>query len=516
MAQGQSWQLAVATPIKNHHFEFGQNYVATLQSGIEANSQFIKVDPELYHRIEDVIQYRDQILVGPSSNSDNKSEIEHVPITGCRMDWTGAGNPTKIYLLNKNNEFAYEVGDRVSFYGTGMAGGWEIPQTSLLSKSYFQAQGIQRGAIARRQWHSAQADDGSKLPEQDKYNYIHNGGRPFLWYGLGDTVNEYSFLLDIDETYGDKLEYIITPVETISGKQYAKVAVNVANYGATHNFLYGDYHKGGWRKQYAQRIAIGMNNATPTGTFFRQNLLRSGTEDIRERSLIIPYQYYRIGGRIYWDTSFTTQNFKQNYNIYCILRANTYTRDYGGEYEYILVSAITDSTTPNTWHTFSTVGLLNSGLHKDYPPAIDLWFQNNGIPSPYKGELIMYIDDLFVEHGGGANYAHIDGCLDFGRYEVWPEHDSLKISKVERAGTTSLYGKKERYVVSFRLNYVSQEFWDQFELITEWQEKGFLLNLHPYINDLPLTLTGKLNIKDYNKDNWDLNLRSFTVEFTEE
>jgi hypothetical protein len=198
------------------------------------------------------------------------------------------------------------------------------------------------------------------------------------------------------------------------------------------------------------------------------------------------------------------------------LRPSEIVRDVGGVFESLFVTFANLPSHNDTWTEFSTVGLLKSGISNESPPSLNIWFGNNGIVANNAGALNLYIDDLFVEHAGGVQYANVDGCLDFGRYSLWPDEESIKIEKVTREGTSSLYGQKERYVVSCRFNFASQAFWDQFELLMEWQEKGFLLNLHPYINDLPNSLMGRVTIKDYAKDNWDLSLRSFTMEFTEE
>lgn len=505
MAQGDSWQLAVAVPLKNNHFEYGQNYVTLLNEGISPNAQYIKVSRD-FESARDILQFRDQILIGPSSNSSDKGETEHMSVSGMYLDYT---NSPKIYLLNKDNTYNYEVGDRVSFYGTGCAGGWDI----LGDQQYIKAEGIQKGAISRHIWTGFSQDLYSNGQAAGTYRYFHNGGNPYILFRLAENDGDFSFLLDLNETYGNRIQYLMDPVYTDDNKKWSRFAMSVGSSGQAISALYGDYHIGGYRKSYAQRIAIVMSGSTPTGQFFRQELTRSGTESLRDRALLIPYQYYRVGGRVYFDTSFTSQTFRDTYNIYLGLKASQNTRDIG-DTEHVNLE-VTSTGNSDKWYNFSTVGLLDSGIHKSSSPCLSFWFQNNGIAS-YKGELIMYVDELWAEHAGGVNYANIDGCLDFGRYSVWPDEDSLKIDKVPREGTTSLYGRKDRWVISCRLNYVSQTFWDQFEIIREWQEKGFLLNLHTYINDIPYTLTGRVEVKEYAKDNWDLDLRSFTMEFIEE
>lgn len=510
--QGNSWQLAVAVPVKNHKFEFGQNYVCVLQAGIDANAQYIQIDNSVYTGADLIIQHRNQILLGPSSHPDNRGATEHVTVSGAYPLPT-AGN-TKFYLLNKNNKYKYDAGDRVSFYGTGLAGGWEVGVTDWKDayKRFFTAQGIQKGAISTNYWPYFQR---YFTVGEGQYWYYNTASGTYM--KLHRISTDFEFILDLDSTYGNKIQYIIDPIYLESGGYYSRIAVEFQQYLSDFYALLGDYHRGGWRKQYAQRIAIQIDDSTPQGFFFKQDLVKAGSEDLRDRSLVIPYQYYRIGGRTYIDATHCSAKVGyDNYYMSMSLRPNEQSRDLGGSFESVFVNFANATTDNDVWKTFSTVGLLKSGISNETPPSINLWFGNNGIVANNAGPIILYIDDIFVEHAGGIQYANLDGCLDFGRYLVWPEEESIKIEKVNREGTSSLYGQKERYVITCRFNYVSQSFWDQFELLMEWQEKGFLLNLHPYINDLPNTLTGRVAIKEYAKDNWDLSLRSFTMEFTEE
>lgn len=510
--QGNSFQLAVAVPVKNHKFEFGQNYVCMLQNGIDVNAQYIQIDNTIYTGADLIVQYRNQILLGPSSHPDNPGATEHVTVSGA-YPLSTAGY-TRFYLLNKNNKYKYDAGDRISFYGTGLAGGWTMSSTSWLNayKRYFSSQGIQKGAISTHYWPSFSHD-----PNLNQGTYDANYSAAGAYLKMHKVETDPGFFLDMDYVYGDKMQYVMDPLYVEAGRSQFRVAMLAQVYTSPFYALLGEYHRGGWRKQYAQRISIQIDDSTPSGFFFTQDLVKAGSEDLRDRSLVIPYQYYRIGGRIYIDATHCSAKVGyDNYYMSMSLRPNTQSRDVGGVFESIFVNFANLPVHNDTWLNFSTVGLLKSGISNETPPSINLWFGNNGIAANNAGPLDLYIDDLFVEHAGGIQYANQDGCLDFGRYSTWPDEESLKIEKINREGTSSLYGQKERYVVTCRFPYVPQTFWDQFELLMEWQEKGFLLNLHPYINDLPNSLMGRVVIKEYAKDNWDLSLRSFTMEFTEE
>ncbi|MFV2014201.1 MAG: hypothetical protein ACC656_02135, partial [Candidatus Heimdallarchaeota archaeon] len=164
-----------------------------------------------------------------------------------------------------------------------------------------------------------------------------------------------------------------------------------------------------------------------------------------------------------------------------------------------------------------TVGILKGGLSNTTPPKLSFWFQNNGISGAATGDKFkFYIDDVYAEHAGGVNYAATDGSLDFGRYQVYPITDSLKIDYTTRTGSRSLYGKKDKLMIKTNLEFMSQDFWDQLDILLNWQYKGYSLNLHVNINDLPYSIVGKMTLKNIVKDTWDLSRRSCQFEFLED
>src|SRR5690606_40124130 len=85
-------------------------------------------------------------ILGPSSHNDHKGEKEHVIVSGA---YTFSSFVERISSLEKANEHLYNVGDNLSFYGTGLAGGWEIE-----SPTFVQSQGIKTGMISQQLVHS--------------------------------------------------------------------------------------------------------------------------------------------------------------------------------------------------------------------------------------------------------------------------------------------------------------------------------------------------------------------------
>lgn len=501
MAQGSSWELAVAVPIKNHTFDKGQSYYAALQEAPGLNANWLMVDLASYPQLNDRLQYNDQILVGPSTMTGYRGETEFMQISGYEKFGV---NSLKIHLKNRNNKIDFNTGDRIIFYGTGLAGGWEVP---IGFASHANAEGIKMGAVCRSQI-GQYSSSASNPPPMGSYNFQQNGSLPYIQIARKTNTGEYGYFLD---WINPGNEYLINPLDSNTIGHFA--VKNGSSVSSLQYFIYGDYHMGGWRKDNAQRLRIMLKSTTPSTPIIQQELLRPGPENIRERAYLIPFQYYRMGIKYYLDDTYLGED-EPDWHLGLYVDPMTSARNLTGLTQGISMSM---GKTMKTWHNIASAPiLLKSGISNSEVPTMSIKFKNDGIPDTYRGDLLLYTDDVWLEHAGGVNYSNIDGCLNFERYSVWPEHETLKIEKFEEETSYSLFGKKTKHLVSCRFNYVSQAFWDQFEILLSWQERGYSFNLHPYINDIPYVLMGKITIKDYAKDNFDLGLRSFTMEFKED
>lgn len=501
MAQGDSWEIAVATPVKNNKFIYGKNYSGVLSQEIAAaNTSQFYYSHALYPELIDILQYQDAILLGPSSKSAYRGESEHIQVTGIEK-WN-PGVEHKIWSRFRNNVNQYNAGDPITIYGSGLGGGWEIPS---YMKSYIQAEGIRTGPISKQK--VVYYTGGSIV-----INEI--DGKYWVEIPIGQTsANDFRFGLDLA---GDFFEYVKTPISNAGIMEFG-----IDDSGPSDFYvLLGDWHRGGWRKEFAQRLSIEIKKDMGSGSIFQQSLLTYGSAgNLGEKSLLIPYQYYRFGGKVYFDTSKLREiDFLENFNMLMILRQHGYHREDG---EYLWTYMATTASEANKWLDFSTVNLLKSGVSNISAPTVSLWLENNSIgdgdahPTGYSyGNIHLYVDELWVEHAGGVNYADTDGCLDFGRYCVWPEQGSIELNEIE--DVTTLNYKRKRLQIRCRFPMVSQTFWDQMEIILSWQQRGFSINIHPYLNDIPNVLTGKIAIRDLKKESWDLSTRSFTLEFTED
>lgn len=503
-SQGDSWQIGVAIPIKNNKFIFGQNYNGVLSQEVSSltTKEFLYSNT-LYPEMVDVVQYDDSILLGPSTKSGYVGESEHIKVTGVEKYSESIHKIFSKFSVNTNK---YNSGDPITIYGTGLAGGWEVP-TSM--KTYVTAQGIRSGAISRQ---FVQNYSGAT-----KYHTQPRAGYYQLNVPIGGVdANDFRFGLDITNGISG-FEYVKTPI-TAGGEM--EFAVGTSSITELY-ILLGDWHRGGWRKEFAQRLGIEIKKDMSSGSIFQQSVLSYGnaSTNLGEKSLVVPYQYYRIGGKVFIDTSkLRIIDYGDGFHFLFILRPHSYHRE---DSEYIWTYISTDSNDSNKWIDFSGISLLKSGISNLSSPLVSVWLQNNsigsgdGYPTGYSyGHLHLYTDELWVEHAGGVNYSDQDGCLDFGRYCVWPEQGSIEIGYIE--DPTSLNYKRRRMQISARFPLVSQAFWDQLEIVLGWQQRGHSINIHPYLNDVPNVLTGKISVSDIKKESWDLTKRSFTLTFIED
>jgi hypothetical protein len=508
MAQGNSFELAVALPIKNNKFEFGQIKTALISEALSTNtSKSVKYSNLLYPGLQNHIQYGDSIMLGPSSNPSYKDERESLIVSGVEAWQPGE---YKIHLKRKANTNKFNAGDQITAYTTGLAGGWEIPSGM---SSFVKAMGIKNGPISQQKavvYNNSEGVVGTVTGSGGKYRLSINRD------GMG---SQFGFGLDLLDY--DYLEYLLSPLNSNNYMEFG--ITQVPSPTASFKVLLGDSHRGGYRKDYAQRLDLDLIKGMWNGAIIRQKLLFYGnSSDYLQDSLLIPYQYYRIGGRAYIDTLHSSIPHGGGWNFYLMLRPHENVRPDSGNDEEVLIKIGESSSNMNSWFNFSTIGMLKSGISPLSPPQLVVWFQNSsmgagdGQADGYNyGKLHLYLDELWVEHAGGINYANTDGCLKFSRYNVWPEQGSIELGKIAVSDTESLDRTRSKQYFKARFDYVSQTFWDQLQRIISWQERGFLLNLHPYINDMPNTLTGKISISDVRKDSWDLTLRSFTLEFLE-
>lgn len=151
----------------------------------------------------------------------------------------------------------------------------------------------------------------------------------------------------------------------------------------------------------------------------------------------------------------------------------------------------------------------------------------------------IYIDEVYLEHIYnptsektiyGNTAANSDDDTSVGYYEIGINHDyqSLKVKRIVNAvevkkGGNSISrniisGRGERdikYEISCTYTNVDVDIWEYLNELMNIQDNGYLLNLHPYVDELPSVLTGYMYLEVLNYQHWDVDLVSFTFRFRE-
>ena len=139
----------------------------------------------------------------------------------------------------------------------------------------------------------------------------------------------------------------------------------------------------------------------------------------------------------------------------------------------------------------------------------------------------LLLDNVYLEHQGDLGeaedtlgYITLNSRPELGtvNYRILSNPGEKEITmsdntqyRVDVSGT----GDRLRYSLSASFVNISQDDWEKIQGLLRWQRNGYMLTLHPYLDDLPNVLVGYLNIKSIQKNFWDLSRRSFQFEFKE-
>lgn len=129
----------------------------------------------------------------------------------------------------------------------------------------------------------------------------------------------------------------------------------------------------------------------------------------------------------------------------------------------------------------------------------------------------------FVEfelpYGGGV------GCYTFAKYPEWgsveAELRSLPGTTIRVNNTLAISSpdgwdyRNDKWTISAEFLNVSQAMWNMLRRYENFQDRGYLLNLHCYLNDVPWVLTGHLTLVNPSKASTFLAAHSFGLVFEE-
>ena len=155
--QGRNWEFAIAVPLRNRKFEWGQIKQYKLTSGrlnlaydnpglsAETRTPELGVisasgDNDQHNHPGKYAQFGDRVTVGPSTYPGYEGRIEHQRISGGygnvpseAMNVSGTyatrWNNGGLFLRDRLLQNKYNVSDPVTIYGSGLSDGWEVDYT---------------------------------------------------------------------------------------------------------------------------------------------------------------------------------------------------------------------------------------------------------------------------------------------------------------------------------------------------------------------------------------------------
>jgi len=526
--QGNPWQMAIAVDLRDRRFSTGTRFVSTIAAVITGdNVDKAILNTENNFWLDDIVQFGDKVRLGPNTDNNDTEELE---ILASHTNKEGAATTGIVYLKYSDTTLDYEVSDPYTLFGQGKAEAW-FPYGVVLKCEGIKSGIIQLGYRGRKTITNNTVSSVETIGSS--YFAIVNvtlGSGEYL-LGSWKDGSYYARNITLSENAIEPFNIIDMSTSGIGKIRFKTTSLWSVGNNVTVNALIGTTHLGGYRKSYAQRLSMQYGPyGSPNQGQFIQFLLEAGQDAAAKATLVSPWKYstlvtnayYRVG--IIYRAIFTSNKVDP---------ATTYIFPYidPGAYswsEVITFSALTLVTTGTRdtgWVKYlsSPVNLRTSGI-KHLPPSIKITTNVgtlSGQTPTVDDRLILYLDDIILEHSAGLSYPS-DGCVDFGRYNVWPDMGSVSWSVVEETSSkeviSSLSDSKAdyRYVIKASFSYVSQEFWNDMLKLLTWQSKGFLLTLHPYIDDVPPILVGKLSIVNIKKNFWDLTKRSFELTFTED
>ena len=140
-------------------------------------------------------------------------------------------------------------------------------------------------------------------------------------------------------------------------------------------------------------------------------------------------------------------------------------------------------------------------------------------PTPdYVESSILRAPDGTVEKVSNGYYEFTDTPINSS-----VDYDPIETSVIQKASPNNLkmFGNQfedrtTRWWFKCFFSNVSPTAWRKIEKFLWWQERGHMLNFHPFIDDLPSVMTGFMRIKDRTKGRlWDQTYRSFELYFEE-
>ena len=150
----------------------------------------------------------------------------------------------------------------------------------------------------------------------------------------------------------------------------------------------------------------------------------------------------------------------------------------------------------------------------------------NGDREGRGAEMLMFVDNVWLEHEGDVAGASGNGYIELDHY---PEQGSLQTNRFRNTKPVTLKlsdgssktidttGTMHRWLYKITAGFVNakEAEWAKIQDLLTWQDMGYKITIHPFLPGVPHCLVGELTVNSINKSFWDLTRFSFQLVFTE-
>jgi len=304
---------------------------------------------------------------------------------------------------------------------------------------------------------------------------------------------------------------------------------------------YGNIVPGGWQAVGYIRTS-GITVSRTTGAFDNFGMKIRG-KAVNAKNYLDSPTY--IGLRNYLDTDYYVQNLNYRFGLkykYFVEDVGDYY--YGWAYKMELKSnssfedyfiKLDTTTETESWTSVaSNFKLSDSSVSSFY-----IYIFLRALVDTGYFQTDAYLDEVYLEHvynpisertiyGNTAANSGDDDNVGYYEIATWPEEGSVSWKEIDQESEVALankgmewydatgYGERNaKYEITAKFTNVSSDIWDKLEALKRIQKNGYKLNLHPYIDELPSVLTGKMYIDGVDYTYWDMGYVSFNFKFRE-
>lgn len=462
MAQGDFWDFGVAYPLKNHKFRHPSRLSLTLSSAVSAGGTQLNFGTNQYHAIHPFLKRDDYLEIGTTTSET--AQVDTV---------TANSGGQAIITLKSALAAGYASGQTVVAYGTKLAGGWSIPNES--TRIYpVSAMPYERGA-------------------SDNYAQIlRNGASQDGLQVITQNLSATKLLPQTEYRFGGMYQ------ADIDSNSDASVLSRFNDSTTTHR----------------RDILVSPEDSDVLSwTRFEDTFWCTNTEGSSTASIQLGIDAQRAHSALFMVDDIFLEHARNIGNVNGRIKN---VQSAGGNFWAVTLydSSVSD------W-TASTLVWISA---PDGTWAIGVIFNvgssnNLLISSGQFGSTSAFQQDAEIREFNSGYYQFAERPLSSSLAYDRIESTSL-ISSMN--GGPALYDRhgigdrSERWFLTGRFTAVSQAIFDNMLKFMWYQENGNLINVHPYYDDLPTVLTGKMRIKDINKSSTPFfTVVDFTIDFEE-